>query len=151
MKSRSSTAFTGIASISVFAAVAVGMFVVGTPGDARLQHLDDLRLQAVQSLSTSLDGYWLSHDALPNALDKLAADRAIMFVQSRDPGTGASYEYHRLSANSYELCAIFATSTEAGGEVAIGWRHARGRYCFSFKSLNRQDHGGPVIPTPHRN
>lgn len=119
------------ASIIVLAAVVVGLWKVGAPGDARLRRLDDRRIAALEALSSAVSDFRRTHDSAPESLDVLARSQDDVSGYSiRDPETNAPYEYRRTGANSYELCARF--SAVADEDVALRWRHGAGRRCFSL-------------------
>lgn len=72
MKPAASTLFAAGASLAAMAAIATGLVLVGPPGQARLQRLDQQRLQALQTLSNAIGAYHHAHGALPGSLGQLA-------------------------------------------------------------------------------
>jgi hypothetical protein len=99
---------TGVVA-AVAAGIVGGLFLVGSPGSARMTRLDDQR---------ELD----------------ARLRSI-----RDPQTRVPYEYRITGTKTYELCAVFEGEDERAGKRYAGapaitgqryWAHGAGRVCF---------------------
>lgn len=131
MRSVSTAVFLAVACVAVALAVAVGLKLVGGPGQARMRHLDGERVAALTRLASDIDAYRRGHGGLPATLEGLAAQRNdLPEAQLRDPETGAPYEYRATGPAAYELCAAFAAPSDE--EVAIRWRHGRGRTCFAL-------------------
>ena len=120
---------------AVSLALIVGtFFVVGTPGQARLQRLDSERVSSLQSIqyvieeSSALDG------TLPSSIDQLdIIGRGIVAI---DPVTGEPYVYEVTGDTRYKLCATFDTNTkdvtrrDGGNFSNAEWPHTDGYYCF---------------------
>ncbi|PSR17779.1 hypothetical protein C8255_10800 [filamentous cyanobacterium CCP3] len=128
-------AFAGVATAAVIAAIAAGFWVLGTPGRQRELAADRQRLQNLATVAQRLhERYTLADNdsfELPAALE---AD-----TLGRDPLTNQPYEYERLSARTYELCATFDTdsSTQRLNNPVVNpeterWQHPEGRHCFEF-------------------
>jgi hypothetical protein len=142
----------------IFIAIIVGLFLSGTPEDARKRGYDTLRISALQTISNVIDSYWYDHRKLPANLDELFtnAERAgttpLTSDVALDPETKVPYTYHPVSNNSYELCATFLSD---GKEIQNGrtaavyipppvpgtqreptsfrfrtWSHPAGSHCF---------------------
>ena len=62
---------------------------------------------------------------------------------TRDPQTGRPYEYMRVDARHYRLCAVFNRASETGGPTEPYWAHGAGRTCY----LLAADAPGPVRST----
>jgi hypothetical protein len=58
-------------------------------------------------------------------------------VRTKDPVTGALYEYAPQIGSRYQLCAVFVVDSRElqWPEVAPSWGHPRGRYCFSLDAV----------------
>jgi len=138
----------------VSVALIVGtFFVVGTPGEARLQRLDSERVSALQSIQYQIESYYTTNKVLPESLDALRVtspyDQSINnFV---DPSTGDQYGYKVGEGDNYMLCATFDTNTEDTSrkdESAIAskdWQHPAGEYCFA-KNTPLLDKAFPEVP-----
>lgn len=134
--------------------VVAGFFVVGSPASQRLIRLDDRRVSDLQTLQSQIINYWQAKEKLPSDLSELKNDIS-GFVPPVDPQTGNSYEYKKVSESpiTFELCAVFDLSAQAGtngssnnqaipiakpASVPAGypepinnWQHDQGRYCFN--------------------
>lgn len=115
----------------VTAALVLGFRYVGTPGHARTISLDRVRVDRLASTAMSLHrAYGLGHSALP-----LVARETLL---EDDPVTGKPYEYRRLTAVRYALCAVFDASAEDKNDVADNFYpqehfpHGAGRTCYAF-------------------
>jgi hypothetical protein len=127
-------AFAGVATAAVVAGIFAGFWVLGTPGRQRAIALDRQRLQDLNMMAQSLhQDYQAQQDTfqLPAELDQ--DDLRI------DPLTNQPFEYRRLSANSFELCASFDTdsstypfSNRPQPPDTRRWEHPAGRHCFEF-------------------
>jgi hypothetical protein len=117
------------ASLFVVAGVGAGILIVGGPGHARGQRLDDLRLDSLRMISSEVDRFEQKHHALPQTLEGLDAGDA-GGESWRDPETKAPYEYRRTGAASYEMCARFAVASDQDEDRQ--WRHGIGRSCFEL-------------------
>ena len=133
------------ASVTAIALVAVlvGVYVAGSPADARLSRMDERRLDDLRMARQSLDFYWTRHGLLPPSLDSLphpSGDSS----RFRDPATGRSYSYRPSSDSAFDLCADFAKASPAEwhGVRDEVWQHAAGSQCFHLVA-SRQQYVGP--------
>ena len=128
--------FAGVLVGSYLIVVIAGLYVVGSPLQARLERLDERRVSDLQVLSTGIDTYWEQHSRLPDSLQELAADRAFRYGDRiRDPQTQEVYEYTRRAGRTYVLCASFAlASTRERPGVSDFWNHQAGRSCFDLEA-----------------
>jgi len=146
--------YAAIASAFVLlAAIAAGLFIVGSPTTQRTRRLDAERVSHLQILQNEIINYWVYKDALPASLDALK-NQLTGFVPPRDPATEASYEYRVTGSLTFELCATFKTDESAraipyfsakplpllypdGSRISSQisanevWSHPAGTYCFS--------------------
>jgi hypothetical protein len=117
-------------SAAALAAIVVGLYVVGSPAEARLRRLDERRVEDLRRARYSVHRYWTRHGQLPSSLDSLSqgSEEALY----RDPATGRAYAYRTTSDTSYELCAVFARPASEGWQRARDedWRHPAGEKCF---------------------
>lgn len=121
------------ATVLVVAAILAGLYVAGTPMDARLLKLDERRIEALQRVRTVVEQFHDGNDSLPSMQEIMtrAGEDSTWF---RDAETGAPYEYQVLSDSSYELCAEFARSSREGARYwDASWNHPEGRHCFAFR------------------
>jgi hypothetical protein len=132
MRGRSRAGSLGVLlTVVVVAAVATGIYLIGSPSEERARRLDRKRVEHLANLTRAVDVYWIRHARIPPTLDELRKEVGDS-VTTIDPGTSARYEYQPLEGAAYELCAAFERdSTEAGrldGEME--WSHRSGRHCF---------------------
>ncbi len=139
-----------ITSLIVLAAIVGGFFIVGTPGQQRAKRFDQQRINDLQNIQGQLFNYWIQKEKLPEETTELSLNQLSGFVLPKDPETGKDYEYHKLTAFSFQLCATFVTEDQNGGQLYHGyskpvlltppirkipdqfnlWSHHQGRTCF---------------------
>ncbi len=134
--------------ILVVAAIVFGFSVFGSPVTQRALRFDSERIGDLQLIQSYLIDDWQAKNTVPASLGALNDPTRGVEVPS-DPKTGEPYQYERLSATSFRLCAIFEresvksgvstarlvkpiyapgeTSLFVGGEY---WDHAAGTGCF---------------------
>lgn len=124
------------ASAVMLGAVVAGMCVLGPPSHQRELRLDQRRVANLATLSASINFYWTEHKSLP--ADLATIDSAHRFT--RDPVSGAPYDYAVTGSDGYRLCAVFAAASESDGVPAFavavppvpsGWDHPAGKHCFN--------------------
>jgi hypothetical protein len=120
------------AIVLVVGGLALAFAFLGTPSHQRLVSLDEKRVQDLQEIASLLHGRYQS-GGLPSVLPGtfFANDAAAM----------REYEYHRIDATHYMLCATFSTNSDndeenRGQESVLRhqhiWRHGAGRKCNKF-------------------
>lgn len=126
----------------VVVAVVAGFFVAGSPQSQRIVRFDERRVQDLSSLQSNIINYWQKKNELPQNLNQVAND-ILGIIIPKDPKTGVSYEYAKLGALKFELCATFETSNlnqnstdpkpvpvmYLEGEMQT-WKHGAERTCF---------------------
>lgn len=125
-------------SLAVAASVLAGLYLAGSPAEARLLRLDDRRVDDLRSIMWATSEYWRSHGHLPPALDSLplaAADH----MSVRDPVTGVLYGFTATGDSTYSLCAAFARPSPSARDdySDAAWRHTAGQYCFPLVAGQR--------------
>jgi hypothetical protein len=122
------------AGVAIAVAVVSGLVVAGAPSEARAQRLDERRVDELIVLSRDVDVYWSRHDELPSSLDEVT-QAAGLGQRRTDPATGTPYEYRRIDAAQYELCATFESDEPARRPTASRrfWAHGVGRQCFTIE------------------
>jgi hypothetical protein len=127
----------GAAVIIVTAAIVAGLFVIGGPGEARLERLDVERIEDLRRIEQAVDEVWRRGNALPPSLDSLRAAGRLMSDDLIDPTTGESYDYRVLSDSTYELCATFdraSDDTPTTYSLTDIGNHEAGRHCYTLRS-----------------
>jgi hypothetical protein len=118
-----------LSSALVVLIVFLGFLQLGRPSMQRAFRADEKRVGALYQLSAQIEAYIDSHGSqLPTSLDQLPNNKYV------DPITRAPYEYHPKSDNQYELCAVFARSSDPRDPASEPnkWIHPAGHYCFQI-------------------
>jgi hypothetical protein len=123
------------------AALAVSLFLIGSPATQRARNNDSQRVNNLQMLESQVVSYWQTKGRLPDQLTDLA-DGTISgsLPVPTDPVTHNVYGYQRTGDRSYRFCADFQTASEDGGKSIVErpyggtnistWDHSAGRTCF---------------------
>ena len=126
--------------VAALAAIAGGLWLVGSPGQARRVRLDERRVADLQSIATNVDVYWSRQGTLPETLAAVSASSAGRPTPV-DPVSAQPYEYRVIDTRDYELCATFDVESQPGrfGDSPVFWRHGPGRQCYRLtpKSVRR--------------
>jgi len=143
LKSKAPKTLAWILFSVVLASIIWGFFIIGTPAEQRERRFDEQRIGDFQVLQNQIIYYWTRKEALPQSLNDLE-DNISGFVVPKDPGSDQAYEYIVIDELSFELCAIFKTSTSDFGSAYGGakpfypydlfqqnWAHEAERTCFS--------------------
>lgn len=135
-------------SIVVIVSIVAGFFIIGTPQEQRARRFDEQRVSDLQSLQNQIVNYWIQKETLPPSLN-LLEDSISGFFVAKDPQNQADYEYNILSPLSFELCAVFKTSSKDfsttykgsrpmsvvplyyGPSFQQNWDHEAERTCFA--------------------
>jgi hypothetical protein len=134
--------FIAIAAVAgVIVVVGIGLFLSGSPSEARVRRLDERRLEDLRQTSYAIDGYFSRHGRLPAALDTLVRE-AGGSAGVRDPVTQQPYAYRSIDSTRYELCATFDRPSDDDDETGRprrwpadwSWAHPAGRHCFALET-----------------
>ena len=87
-------------------AVIVGLATVGGPGAARLERYDERRVRDVAELANAIERHRIFTGSLPESLDDVRAARSAPPgpPPTRDPDTGAPYDYEVLGDKRFRVC-----------------------------------------------
>lgn len=121
-------AFAAVAVVG--AAIAVGLYLSGSPAEQRLLRLDERRVADLRSLSNALGHHVAETGRLPETLDALVDGRRLTRLPT-DPATDEPYAYVVTGSYAFELCADFSRESSASMQGDF-WSHGAGRTCFSF-------------------
>jgi hypothetical protein len=107
--------------------VAAAFMVLGPPSRQRAEALDQQRIEDLQHVEESLNAdYETDKHPLPSKLPE----------PRHDPVSGAPYQYRRLDAHRYMLCARFESPSPSTGDRTLDdkpfWRHGAGQTCYTF-------------------
>ena len=112
---------------AVLISVALAFAVTGSPGHQRSLALDEQRVRDIETISSFL--------SVPSDRGSLPITLPSDIVRI-DPSTKRPYEYRRLNAHRYRLCATFDLAAPRGdapyayyGNSRVS-SHRAGRQCF---------------------
>jgi hypothetical protein len=119
----------------VVVAIAVGLFVLGSPSDERARRTDDRRVSDLQGIKAAVDLYWTRHSVVPASMTDLTAEPGVRIGVS-DPVSSDPYGYQALDTLSYEVCATFEAESDeiAREETRDLWAHGSGAQCFRLEA-----------------
>jgi hypothetical protein len=132
-----------VAVAAVVAAVAVGLAVVGSPEQARLEKLDRKRLSDLRRIAQGVNVYWTRYAFLPEGLESLE-DELSFEIDLSDPETHVPYPYRVLGTELFQVCATFATKCPNGHRSCADWygqqdarivEHGPGEECFPLAPI----------------
>lgn len=129
-------------SIAMVLVLVLGFFVSGSPWHERLVRLDGMRVEHLSSLQYEIVEYYRAKQTVPAMLSELPSGAS---YSGFDPETNQPYEYRKISPESFEFCAQFATennkrdqvkfnypySTTGYGLKKVDFDHGIGRTCFT--------------------
>jgi hypothetical protein len=136
MKLQSTSVFAIGSSVVVVTAICAGIAAIDSPGEARMRRLDEQRVRDLQFISTAMESYRRTHDALPADLDRIVQPNSPPTLRLRDPESQVLYEYKPIGTDSYELCAKFQTTLDAKADDNRNnrfWDHGPGKTCFRIE------------------
>ncbi|MGD2167041.1 MAG: hypothetical protein PVF63_02975 [Gammaproteobacteria bacterium] len=129
-------------SIGVVAAVVIaGLWLSGSPQNARAERLDERRIADLMRIVRVLERTWQDDEALPEQLEELVDGRRLAELPV-DPVTQESYEYRRTARMQFELCADFARPAPRLSGVDNFWNHDAGHQCYAFDFAEQMQTGG---------
>jgi hypothetical protein len=151
--------------VVVVVTIVGGIIIVGTPTSQRIVRLDQQRVMDLVSIENQVLYIYTRDGALPISLDEMRTPGRD-YTPPHDPQTGESYEYSIVSADSFELCAMFqgnsAKENDNRGYYSTPYpayygdkyyieggmdKHQSGRVCFERLIEIRPDYN-PVQNTP---
>lgn len=131
--------FAGGVTLAVVAAVIAGLFLAGSPEKERIRLADEQRINDLQQISYAMDVFWNAEGILPASLPELAKHQNVFVQRIQDPQTGEPYPYRATSERTYELCAVFTTSSFIDPNqppqppLERFWQHEAGQTCYSLE------------------
>jgi hypothetical protein len=147
VRSRKTRIIAWVTSAVVLVSIVGGFFITGTPVHQRQVRLDERRINDLQMIQNEIVNYWTYKGKLPDSLNDL--ENSISgFKTPTDPEADAHYEYRTVDPLTFELCAVFKTSSSfamQGNKGALepvapyydpyqqNWNHDKGRVCFVRK------------------
>ncbi len=98
------------AGLVVFASIATGFFIMGSPNQIRLYRFDDQKVNDLTNIQYQIVNYWQQKEVLPATLGELQ-DPISGVIIPLDPQTGEMYTYQTTGSLSFKLCATFNAET----------------------------------------
>jgi hypothetical protein len=132
----------GIVSLLVLLGIVYGVIQNGSPITLRAKQMDERRISDLMTIQNQIVySQWQNKGDVPANLEELN-EPISGFVVPKDPETARSYEYKKVSTNSFELCATFkneSTDSSRSKSMVINpvntvnenWQHTAGRVCFN--------------------
>jgi hypothetical protein len=134
--------FAAVATGAVVAGLIAGFWVLGTPGRQRQISADRQRIEDLQAVADILHQQY--QQSLVQEEDYTLPDTLTASENRTDPVLNQPYPYQRLSDQTYQLCADFATDSSTYAFVnrppsanAERWQHPEGTHCFEFDVTER--------------
>lgn len=125
-----------VLSLVVSGTVIYGFIDGGSPRAARNKRNDDIRIQNIQSISSSVNRYYQRKMVLPYTILDASTNsgQSGNLLEQRDPETNIEYEYQIVNDKQYRVCATFSTSTiDSTPQYLSELAHPSGLYCLTFK------------------
>jgi hypothetical protein len=119
-------AFAGGASLLVLIALVVGFGGIGSPAQARVAAADAKRVEDLQAIAGAVHAQTTTK--APVSLTEVTLGDDVQ----RDPITHVPYQYERLGAGSYRLCATFSLDNRSDDHPPLHWRHGSGAWCYTI-------------------
>ena len=120
----------------VVAVMFVGLWLAGSPANARRQELDQRRVRELSNLSNAVESEATGYGRFPSALEAMVRGRPRADLSLRDPVTHVPYAYEVIDSTHFQLCATFDAPDSVGPygtAVDPFWRHGAGQTCFTFE------------------
>lgn len=137
----------------VLLAVVTAFVLVGSPAKAREAREDNQRIMNLQEINSAIMDFYNRESRLPDDLKSLT----ISDLSLQDPVTKIAYEFNKINANAYELCANFAQALQKESDMTEGWyfdpvwTHGIGHQCFEVKVFtNSSDKWPQLSVTPKK-
>lgn len=144
-----------VVTVVVVGSIVAGFFIIGTPASARLQKIDQQKVQDLQNIQYQIIYYWQSKSMLPETLGQLENPLSGYTVPEDPDGIG--YQYNLGDADSFELCATFNRESSSALSVPVrganeNWEHGVGEHCFA-RTIDHElyppfDRAGGKVPSP---
>lgn len=142
------TAFAGFVAALGGCAIIGGASTMEPAWIEQARQVDLQREQDLRALADAIVFFKISQKELPYDLSKLGETPRPRTapLPLDDPESGQPYDYSRVNAHSYKLCATFKLETLPIATPMRGppapWRHSAGANCFVFD-------GQSNIPLPN--
>lgn len=120
-------------TVAMVIAVALGLWVVGSPSHQRALRLDSARVGQIYALDTMINFLYSTKKTVPLTLSEVDPNSAHWL----DPVSGQPFAYSVTGPKSFRLCATFDTASEDTDPSGLyvyprgaEWKHPAGHFCF---------------------
>lgn len=141
--------YRGISLVVVVGAIVWGFVVLGSPRTQRLYKYDDQKVNDLMNINSEVTNYYSLNGKLPTTISDIDVQ---YYMNLNDSQIQKPYEYEKLTATTYNLCADFnkasphyntTESSVARYPYGMSWEHDAGRYCFK-QTINPNLYTKPV-------
>jgi K+-sensing histidine kinase KdpD len=128
--------FSAVFVVVVLIAIVTAFILVGSPAKAREAREDNQRIMNLQEINNSIAEFYHRENKLPDDLKSLTLSESTL----QDPVSKVSYEFNKINATTYELCANFVHVLQKESDAIENWyfdpayAHGVGRQCFEVKA-----------------
>jgi hypothetical protein len=139
-----------VLGIVILAFIILGFSVLGSPQTQRLIRYDNQKVTDLQNIQWQVISYWQTNGMLPISLNDIKIAQQYTEIPN-DPQSKTTYEYKKVEAMTFELCAEFNKEetdrqSKYNSSVAMptisydtkgdylqnsNWNHGTGRTCFT--------------------
>lgn len=119
---RDITFYLIILALSIFS-ILYSFSIVGSPSYRKSKAYDKVRYDQLNNLSYKVKNFYSTSRYLPETSESIPT-----FATVTDPQTSQIYTYERLSNDSFNLCATFATAQDK--------KHKQGYDCIKYSVNN---------------
>lgn len=138
------------ATFIVVGSIIIGFSVLGTPHTQRMYKYDSQKVSDLSNIKSAVESYYSVNNSLPENLTQMKDGGNYYYFTDIDSQSGKAYEYKKLSALQYEICAEFNKETEKNTSsvnsyeyMGYSWEHPAGRHCFEI-TINPNLYTKPV-------
>jgi hypothetical protein len=138
------------AAVVVLISIIAGFFLIDSPAVARAKAFDQQRMSDITFVQGQVQNHYRINGALPDSLQTLVDEGDIIEDSVRDPQTKQPYEYRKIDAEQFEVCATFTTDNKTDDSYDNGqfysptgkpMLHGVGRTCFTENATPDYERG----------
>lgn len=138
--------WVGVAVAVILASIVWGFTVLGSPHTQRLIKYDQQKSNDLMNLQNEITSFYSREGKLPEKLEDIAS----YYVPLVDSQNDKPYEYAKVNATKYSLCAEFNRASEDKSRVNVSYplgvsfgKHPEGKFCFEL-TVNPNIYQKPV-------
>lgn len=123
-------------SALVATVVVAAVWLAGGPMQARVQPLDERRIQDLRAIYFKVNSFYRELKRLPAFLEECDRNPGTFIEGKTDPATGAAYSYEVIDTDTFALSANFTLPSGPGQPGVSGleaegfWKHGAGPAIF---------------------